>query len=149
MNLIKIGDTIINTEQLVSVLHEESAQVLILRMTEGQPITLPWNSTTEAAYQWLVDQCTVAFDGSAQPGKAPHGLSRSAWVMLLRIERHEERTELGLPIDDDDMNTTIELERKSLIRTDVHNAWLTDQGRALLAEHRADKDAEEAEPEQS
>lgn len=140
MSLIKIGDTIINTQQLVSVLLDEPAQTLTIHMSAGQPLKLTWDDDAQAVYQWLVEQCLASF--GANEKEIPLGLSQSAWTMLLRIERHEQRTELGLPIDDDDMKTKIELERKNYIRTDVHYAWLTKHGRSALAQHRAEQAGE-------
>lgn len=146
MTLIKIGNRIINVDLLSSVVLDESAQLLNMQLTSGEELALPLDEAAHAVYDWLVQKCAASFDVAEQTEKAPHGLSKSAWTMLLRIERHEERTSLlGMPIDDDDMDTTIELERKSLIKTDVHNAWLTEQGRTLLMEHRAEEseDAQE------
>ena len=146
MTLIKIGNRIINVDSLATALLDETAQVLNLQLTSGESLSLPVDAATLAAYEWLVVKCDATFDTAEEPEKAAHGLSKGAWTMLIRIERHEERTGLlGLPIDDDDMSVTIELERKTYIRTDVHNAWLTENGRALLAEHRAKKEQSEEE----
>lgn len=140
MTLIKVGSKIINVDLLSSALLDEPTQVLNLQLTSGEKLALPLDEPTQALYDWLVQQCEVSFDVTEQAEKTAHGLSKSAWTMLVRIERHEQRTGLlGLPIDDDDMDVTIELERKTLIRTDVHHAWLTEEGRSLLSGYRASK----------
>lgn len=145
MTLIKIGETIVNMAALTSVHLQQN--VLVLHLNQRQ-VKLPLDENTHAVYAWLVEQCEVRFDGAAteETDAGKYGLSKSAWTMLLRIERHEERTGLlGLPIDDDDMEVTIELERRSLIRTNVHEAMLTNDGRDLLAAHRASEEAGEGE----
>lgn len=142
MTLIKIGNRIINIEMLASAILDETAKVVELQLSTGEKLSLAADDTALSLYAWLVENCAVSFDAASEQSEKPsHGLSKSAWTMLVRIDRHEKRSGLlGLPIDDDDMDVTIELERKMLIRTDVHNAWLTENGRTLLAEHRAEKE---------
>lgn len=143
MNFVKIDGKIINLDVLVSAFLDEPTQTLYLQMTHAQ-LTFPLNDSTQAAYDWLVSQCVETFD-AAQEEDTVHGLSASAWNMLKRIEYQENRTDLpGLAIGDDDTEVTIELERGGYIRTDVHYAWLTGAGRALLAEHHAEKAREGA-----
>lgn len=148
MTLLKFGNTILNVDELVSATIDEEAQQLTLQMTQGQ-FTLALDDSTRAAYHWLAERCAAVFDATSTVGDAPPGgLSKNAWMLLLRIERYETRTELlGLPIDEDDTDIAIELERKMYIRTDVHHAWLTERGRALLEEHRSEESEESEEEE--
>lgn len=136
MNWINIDGTLLNLDAVVAVKLDEGGGKFVVA-TAQRDIHLPLNNATRPAFEWLADQCAVSFDAGFPGEPAPPQLSQPAWRMLIRIERHEQRTGLpGFPIDDDDMETTIELERQTYIKTSVHEAWLTDNGRQFLAEHR-------------
>lgn len=137
MNWINVDGMLLNLDTIVAVHNDESGDALLVQTTHRE-VRLGRSEATRKAYDWLVDRCVATFAAEDTSEQAPENLSKDAWKMLLRVERHEQRTGMvGLPIDDDDMDTTIELERKTLIRTDVHHAWLTDQGKEMLAGYRA------------
>ncbi len=142
MNWINIDGKLLNLDTVVAVSLDDAANTFIVE-TAHRTIDLPLDDAGRAAYAWLVGQCVGTFQATTSSEARPAQLSQPAWHMLLRIERHEDRTGLpGLPIDDDDMETTIELERQMYIKTSVHEAWLTDNGREMLAEHRAANSAD-------
>ncbi|NDJ61378.1 MAG: hypothetical protein GYB67_09645, partial [Chloroflexi bacterium] len=134
MNLLKIGPTIINLDTVAAVVLDEWAGKFILHTTQGE-ITLTVDDHARAAYRWLVEQCAATFDGSTIVEEIPeHGLSPEAWNLLVKIDQSTRQSGTrAMTLDDDDVEPGIELEQRGLIRTNVHDAWLTPAGRELLA----------------